>query len=181
MEAQLCGPSPRGIRRSRALVRIAGFLLAVLVLGAACTSVASPPPAPTEEAGRAFLDKLFERAISGELGTLCESFGSGTCPHDLRSVDPGSAPSRPPAVVGTRILLPTRASGDAFAVGGRIFDVCGSDGLGRPYFSQILVFQSGPQLLAVNAVFWSGARIGSGGTAGWTAVGTIAPRPSSCT
>lgn len=175
----MCGEDGRcwlAMQRSKAWVmRLTSVVLAAKVLGAACTNVASPPPAPTEEAGRAFLTELFDRATRGDLGTLCE-FGSGTCAHDLRSVEPGSAPSSPPTIVGTRILVPTRASGDNVSVGGRIFDLCGSDGLGRTYFSQILVFQSGSRLLAVNAVFWSGARIGTDGTAN----GNSSPRPASC-
>ena len=145
-------------------MRTAKFLAALLALaGAACTSTASPPPPPSDDAGRAFLVELFDRVTSGELGALCE-LGSGTCPHDLRAVEPASAPSQPPEVASSRVLAPIVASGDTWTQGGRLFEVCGSDGLGRRFRSEVLIFETGSGLRAVNAVFWTGARIATDGT-----------------
>lgn len=63
--------------------------------------------------------------------------------------------------MGSWVIEPVwQAASSTWANGGRAFGLCGTDGLGARYYSELLVFDSGGGALrAVNAVFWTGARI----------------------
>ena len=64
----------------------------------------------------------------------------------------------PPIIAGTR-LIPTRRLSDAAGMAGRqLFVLCGVDGLGRPYRTEMLVSTDyNGALYAINGVYWSGA------------------------
>ena len=143
-------------------MRWAGTVLVAALVAGACgpggAGTATRPPVPSEAAGRAVVDQLAAFATGGALDRIC-SLGSGTCPHDLRNAAPGSAPTSTPEVIGSWVVE-SRAEVNGWSLGGRAFALCGADGLGRRFYSEVLVFDSGAGALrAVNAVFWTGARI----------------------
>lgn len=158
--------------------RVAGMVLASALVVGACASSAEgpqPPAVPDESAGIAIVNQLVAAATGGNLNAIC-GLGSGTCPHDLRNAAPGTAPSAPPRVMGSWVVEPVwQAASGTWSVGGRAFGLCGTDGLGARYYSEVLVFDSGGGALrAINAVFWTGARIAT------SAETATAPPRASC-
>lgn len=77
--------------------------------------------------------------------------------------------------MGSWVIEPVwQTSSSTWSNGGRAFGLCGTDGLGEKYYSEVLVFDAGGGALrAVNAVFWTGARIATS-----TETGTTPPRYS---
>lgn len=143
---------------------LAVFLMAVVLF--ACTAAAptnAGAPVPLNDA-RAFLARIVGAALSGNLGAVCQiaDGGHGNCDDHLRNAPAGSAPHLPPTVVGFR-TIPTRSDGDASALGGTVLVLCGIDGLNNGYLSEVLVFQSGHGLQAINGVYWLGIGIADGG------------------
>ncbi len=100
--------------------------------------------------------------------------GSGTCRKQLRESDPAAVPSQSPVVVGTRVILPSRVTG-GWNHGGRVLELCGRDGLGRPYTSEMLVFEMGGRLISIGTLFWLGVRIASDAE-----VEAVPSRPGPC-
>lgn len=50
----------------------------------------------------------------------------------------------------------------AGTVAGRVLVICGTDGRGRPYRSEMLVFRDGSGLRAINPIFWDNMAIATG-------------------
>ncbi len=153
--------------------RWAGIVLVAAVVfggcGPAAAGAATPPGVPTEAAARALVDQLVTLATSGNLDAIC-NLGSGTCPHDLRSAPVGSAPTAAPTIAGSWVIEPVAQAGGTWSLGGRAFALCGTDGLDNRFYSEVLVFDAGAgSLRAVNAVFWTGARIATSVDTGSTA------------
>jgi predicted small lipoprotein YifL len=140
------------------------FLLLALLLAsiAACGPIGAytPPPPPSAEAATAYLNHLVTLVAESGAGAAC-SVGASTCPKSLRESDPATVPSAPPRVIGTAVIEPTRRSDGNWDTGGRILKLCGIDGLGRPYYSELLVFQDGNRLIATNPLYWTGTLVAS--------------------
>ncbi len=111
---------------------------------------------------------------SGDLGRLC-SLGAGTCPKVLREADPRAVPQSEPVVLGTRVVRSSANPDGTRNVGGRVLELCGRDGLNRPYYSEMLVFEQDGRLIATEPVYWTGIRSASGST-----VGGAPPIPPPC-
>ena len=75
-----------------------------------------------------------------------------------------------PEVLGSRVIGTTAAS-----AGGRVLELCGRDGLGRPYYSEMLVFRDGGRLLSTGTVYWVGITIPGTSTTGQTPPRTCTP------
>ena len=140
-----------------------GFAVSVPLLMAAC---AGAPQPPTLDEATATLNQLVTYAVSGDFEALC-SIGDGNCRSRLEEVGTRSAPSAAPIVTGSDVIEPDRSTG---SMGGRVLGLCGTDGLGNPYRSEILVFRDGGQMRVINPVFWDGTGIGRSGTAAAPAV-----------
>lgn len=146
-------------RRGLASLALAGGLFA-------CSGApAPPPPAPSEESAFAYLDAVVDMVASGDAGSIC-SVGVSTCDQLLRQADPRTVPSTPPEIVGTRVLAPTRVSDNGWSSGGLLLRLCGTDGLGEPYYSEMLVFEDQGRLLSVNTPYWLGFTISETSTTG---------------
>ena len=139
--------------------------LVALLFGAACIALPSPTPGPppSEAEALAYLDSVVTIVESGDLSRLCE-LGPGTCESMLDGTDPASIPTSRPKVVSTRVLESRQEEGGGWRIGGRILEVCGIDGLGHPYASEILVFRAEGELIGIQPVFWTGMRIAEGNT-----------------
>lgn len=139
---------------------------AILALVVGCGPGAyTPPPPPTEQAALAYLDEVVRLVESGRVESIC-SLASGTCPLELRAMDAAAVPALPPRVIGTRVLAPKRNSDGTWAIGGRVISVCGVDGRGKPYSSEMLVFSDGNQLISTNTLYWTGSHVATGDTTG---------------
>ena len=111
---------------------------------------------------------------SGDLRHLCD-LGSGTCKHTLDGVDPTTVPTTAPTILETLVFEPQTLPDGASQVGGRLVELCGRDGLGKLYFSEILVFRGDRQLLGKDPVYWIGLRIARGNV-----TETPRPQPTTC-
>jgi hypothetical protein len=129
----------------------------ILALVAACVPIGAftPPPPPSADAATAFLDHLVTLVAESGAGAAC-SLGASTCPKSLRESDPATVPATPPRVIGTAVIEPKLRSDGAWDTGGRVLMLCGVDGLGRPYYAELLVFQDGTRLIATNPLYWTG-------------------------
>ena len=81
-----------------------------------------------------------------------------------------AVPPGPPTIVRTG-TVPTTSSGDQTSLGGIVFVLCGIDGHGDHYDSEMLVFHDGNGLRAINPVYWGRTRIAGSPTQ----EGTFAP------
>jgi hypothetical protein len=134
----------------------------ILVLAvAACTS-AGPAAGtiPSVEQAERHLDEIVRLARAGDFDAMC-ALGDGNCEGMLEMAGRDAVPPDPPKVIGRRTVPSTSANGQQ-SFGGIVLVVCGIDGRGRAYDSEVLVFNDGNGLRAINPVYWSRTRIASG-------------------
>jgi hypothetical protein len=133
----------------------------LLVLAVAACSLAGPPAGtiPSVEDARRHLDEIVRLARAGDFEGIC-ALGDGNCERILEMTGRHAVPPDPPKVVGTR-MVPTTSSDGQQSFGGIVLILCGIDGRGEPYDSEMLVFHDGNGLRAINAVYWSRTRVGS--------------------
>jgi len=128
----------------------------------------------SDAAARRYFNKIVAAAMAKDFDELCRHNGSvGTCEAELRVYCPtefgsGGAPSflkgealeqacresvptEPPTIVSSR-YRPARGG----SVGGRILVVRGTDGRGKPYETDVMIFRDRRTYKATHAVFWSG-------------------------
>lgn len=129
--------------------------LVILLLAGLVGACGSPAPsgAPSLNDAEQQLAKLFALAKAGAFTQLC-AIGDGNCQRTLDDVGVTSAPTSSPVILSTRLISPSGNS-----MGGRVLEVCGTDGSGHTYRSEILVFWDGASLRTINPVFWSGTKI----------------------
>jgi hypothetical protein len=135
---------------------IAAFAVVVLA-ASACSGTGHAGEIPTESAARAFLAHLVSRAEARDLTGFCQ-LADSIC--ELIAEESGGVaaiPPNPPIIAGTRVI-PTRQRGDAMLGGGQLLVLCGIDGFGKPYRTEMLVsVDYNGALFAINGVYWSGA------------------------
>lgn len=135
---------------------LAAFAFVVLA-ASACSDTGHAGEIPTESAARAFLARLVDRAQAHDLVGFCQVAGSMCESFAEESGGIAAIPPKPPIIAATR-LIPTRRSGDAMLGGGRLLVLCGIDGFGKPYRTEMLVsVDYNGALFAINGVYWSGA------------------------
>ena len=141
-------------------LRIAALaLVAVAMMG--CAAVSSDVGSvPAESEARGFLARIVAAAQGGDFAELC-SFGDPSCADALEGAGRDAVPPLPPTVAGTRVITPT-----ANRYGGLVFQLCGIDGRGQRYATEMLVLRSAEGLKAIQPVFWSGMRIAPDGEVG---------------
>jgi len=119
---------------------------------------ADPLPPPSVEDARVLLADVIDAGIDRDWERLCAS-ASGTCEGELAAHAKERAPSQAPQVADIEVHHPIQ-DGDSWSSGGVLFVLCGLDGLGEPYESEVLVFNDGTKLLATAAVYWVGTSVG---------------------
>ena len=163
------GRSPRPVT-IRGRVLAAAFLIV-----AACGNASAPQPVPTEAEARTYLDSVVALVSAGRWERICE-LGSGTCQQILRTADPASVPATAPLVVATRVIEPVPAGDGEWSAGGRVLVLCGRDGLGEPYHSEILVFNDGERLISTATPYWLGFGIAESPMVGGAQLPEACPR-----
>lgn len=146
----------------------------VIAIVAGCSAEPAAFPIPTETEAASLLTRIWAVVAARDLTRLCD-YGTGPCEKAVRDLDPATLPTTPPTITGSWVLPTRKATGNAWWVGGRVLELCGIDGLGRPYSSEMLVFRDSGHLLAVLPVFWTGMRIATDGTIGVAIPGQSAP------
>ena len=141
---------PRGLGRL--------VLAAFVTTAAACAPLASTGDIPTYEEATSFLASVVGLAQARDFDRLC-GLGGGNCRKTLQIAGLDAVPATPPGIAGSRVVQPTQRSNGMTTTGGLVLQLCGLDGLGRPYSTEMLVFRDGGRLLAIEPVYWSGMRI----------------------
>jgi len=141
-------------------VRRVTLLVLASVLAGACT-FGDPPTGsiPTLEEAHGMLDRLVGLARAGSFDELCTVSGDGNCERVLEAAGADAVPPRPPTVVATRVV-PSVADGEQLTLGGVVLVLCGIDGLGNHYDSEMLVVHGDTGLRAINPIYWGRTRIG---------------------
>jgi hypothetical protein len=119
----------------------------------------TPPPPPSEEAALRHLADVVAIVESGDISGICR-LGAGTCSHDLRGARPQAVPHSGPVILGSRVIASEPAQGGGWHIGGVLLELCGRDGLGKRYSSQMLVYNDHRnQLVSINTLYWLGIGI----------------------
>jgi len=138
-------------------------LLVILLAGCGGLASRTPIPPPSEAEALAHLAQVEGVVRSGDLSHLCD-LGSGTCKQILENADPATVPATVPEVIGTRVIPYSDLGGGMSTVGGRVLMLCGRDGLGKSYYSEMLVFFDGDRLISTGTPYWVGMTIATGST-----------------
>jgi hypothetical protein len=128
----------------------------------------------SDAAARRYFDRIVAAAQAKDFDALCRFNGSvSNCQAELRincpeNLGSGPAPSFPPGEAlqeACRQSVPPdpptvvsswyKPAKDGY-VGGRILVVRGTDGRGKPYETEVLIFRDRRTYKAIRAVFWSG-------------------------
>lgn len=149
-------------RSERRMVVRKQALALSLVLGLLVGCASSTPagrPVTMEEAS-AFLDELVQTTLTGDLERLCGSLASTDPSCEVLLAHHGKRlPTTQPQLLCS-YELSTRQEEGFTALGGRVLVLAGIDGAGKQYETELLIFQDGKELRAINAVWWSGMGIG---------------------
>jgi hypothetical protein len=150
-------------------------LVGLLVL-AACAEPPAPPP--SEADAMALLDRIVSTATRHDFDALC-AFGTSACWDFLDAAGRDAVPPLPPRVVQVLRLENTRRADGLWTGGGVLLQLCGVDGRGRPYATEMLIVRKGSAsnpgpLAASEPVYWSGMRIARDATVG------DGPEPIAC-
>lgn len=141
--------------------RAVGLLGLALLVGLARPLVRSSdgrPGAPVSEAeARAHLDQLVAAGQAHDFDKLCSLAGAvSSCRVLLDDAGRDAVPSTSPRVVSATYRDAQTDDGTP----GWVLVVTGTDGRGRPYRTEVLVFHDDEsKVKATNAVYWSGTRV----------------------
>lgn len=109
----------------------------------------SPPSSPeiSMEEAKAILDQAVAYAQARNLGGLCQLNGSvNMCQHQF--TDAGgwvTVPSEPPTIADTYCVPTVHFKNGFQATGGRVLVLEGINGVGEPYRTEFLVFETDDQ------------------------------------
>jgi hypothetical protein len=135
----------------------------VMLSGVGCSDNGKESDEISVEQATDLLNHAVEYATSHDLDKLC-GLGSSSLMCQTQWKDAGEwagVPTESPQIVDT-YLIPTKKLGNGMTQrGGRLLVVCGIDGMGKPYRTEMLVFSGGwlHGLSAMNVVYWSGTSI----------------------
>ena len=127
----------------------------------------------TDEEARRYFAGIVSATAQQHFEALCNLNASvGTCEFEMRiacrppeggPIDPGkevlaewcrqAAPREAPEIISSM-----DREGRSGSVGGRVLLVRGTDGHGRPYETEVLIFRDKRSYRATHAVFWSGEK-----------------------
>jgi hypothetical protein len=140
------------------MMRAVALIVALLLSGCAATGAHVPVPPPTEAEALAHLGEVVKVVKSGDLAHLCD-LGNGSCRQLLQKSDPATVPRTDPRVVGTKVIPYSDLGGGMWTDGGRVLMLCGRDGLGRQYYSEMLVAREDGRLVSTGTPYWIGMTI----------------------
>jgi hypothetical protein len=151
------GP-PRSARRSRrGLLLLALALVVAVGLGVWWWFFGGAELPVTQAEARRYLDRIVAAAQRQDWDAMCALNGAPyNCRVQLEQVGTDSVPTDPPTIVSNR-YSPKKGRDDT---AGRILVVVGTDGKGRPYRTEVMVFRENRyHFKAINAVYWSNYKV----------------------
>jgi hypothetical protein len=130
-------------------------ILIPFLLGA-CQGQASERE-PTREEAVAFLARAVDLAQRRDFAGLC-ALGGGNCEHILEEAGREAVPVNAPTLVADFVLMGTGPENSRSSAG-RVLVLCGVSRDGGEYRTEMLVFFSNAELIAIEPVYWSGITI----------------------
>lgn len=147
---------------------LAGLVLLAGALGFWWWTFGGAEKPVTEREARRYLDRIVEAARARDFDAVCRLNGSvGNCRDQLRK-GCDDTPFAPDPILCTQTVPPEAPTITATryhekgpgGTPGRILALAGTDGIGRPYNSEIMVFRERRNSFkAINAVYWSNSYI----------------------
>lgn len=137
-------------------------IVAAVTLGGCLAPGAAPspdPPVPTRAEAAAVLDEAVALARAGDFAGLC-AMGGGNCEQILRIAGTDALPAAKPTVLEELTLPEDRDTSPSGPATGRLLVVCGVDGRGAPYVTDVVITWGDGRWLAVEPIYWSGLSIG---------------------
>lgn len=133
--------------------------LLTIILAGGCSPGYQPTAAPTVAETRAFIAEMIRLAQAGEFEKLCE-MGGGNCERILETSGAENVPDDPPVVARIYEVPSVRHADGSWSQGGQMVEMCGTDGSGADYQSQMLVFRDPHEgIIAIEPIYWSGLGI----------------------
>lgn len=140
----------------RAAAPWAAALLAVIM--SACVAMPAAPTVPSDTQARDLLQRATTLAQQGRFDELC-SLGGTACSKFLSAVGVTAVPKSSPTILKSEPEFPQPVDQGQLTAAGRKLTVCGIDGNGRPYRTEMLVTWRDGQLHLVEPIYWSGMTI----------------------
>ena len=134
--------------------------LALVGLVVACAGRAGPPPPPSRAEALQHLERIIALVQTGDLRNLCD-LGGPTCPMSIDSMDPRTVPRGRPTIAAMRTLEAVDNGDGSWSGAGVIIELCGIDGLGKLYHSDMLIARVRGQIVATEPAYWLGIKIAS--------------------
>jgi len=136
--------------------------LATIAVLAGCSPEFRPTAAPTVAETRTFIAEMVRLAQAGAFEQLCE-MGGGNCEDILANAGAENVPADPPVVARIYEVPSVRHADGSWSQGGQMVEMCGTDGSGEPYQSQMIVFRDPHEgIIAIEPIYWSGLGIIAG-------------------
>jgi hypothetical protein len=137
-------------------------LATIAILANGCSPDYRPTAAPTVAETRAFIAEMVRLARAGEFEQLCE-MGGGNCEVILETAGETNVPPDPPMVARIYEVPSVEHADGSWSQGGQMVEMCGTDGSGADYKSQMLVFRDPHEgIIAIEPIYWSGMGIIAG-------------------
>ena len=133
--------------------RFAPGVLAIVV--AACSGRAGPAAPPSEAEALQHLESAITMVESGNASRICE-LGPPSCPQTVEPLDQAAVPSTRPSVIRVRTRQGVVHGDGTWSDGSVIIEVCGVDGLGKPYQSDMQVFRHEGRIVSTVPAYWLG-------------------------
>jgi hypothetical protein len=133
--------------------RLTTALLVIAI--AACAGRAGPAAPPSEVEALQYLEAAIAMVQSGNASRICE-LGPPSCPQTVEPLDQAAVPSTRPSVIRVR-TRPGVVHGDGtWSNGSVIIELCGVDGLGKPYQSDMQVYWHEGRIVSTVPAYWLG-------------------------
>ena len=133
--------------------------LTIAVLLGACSSGYHPTAPPTLAVTRAFIAKIVQLAQAREFDKLCQ-LGGGNCERILASAGADKVPPDAPTIARIYAVPSVVHADGSWSQGGQMVEMCGIDGSGAAYQTQMIVFRDPTQgVIAIEPIYWSGIGI----------------------
>ena len=161
-------------KNPRLIVFVIAFIAVGICLTTSCTQINSNAYTIEDisvEEATLILDQAIQYADEHDLDGLCGMGGSLLmCQYEWRYAGEWDAvPPQSPEIIDTYIRPQKDLGNGAYAVGGRVLVLEGTDGLGRHYQTDFFVFHNDEtgELAARFPIYWSGMELGDISDEGW--------------
>lgn len=150
-------------------MRQAPLLLALavaLVLG--CVSPSRGPAQdvpPTEAQAREHLQAAIALVDAGQAASICD-LGGPTCRDFVEPFDAARVPTTRPVLLDVRTVPAVDLGGGTWSGAYVRVEVCGVDGLGQAYHSELMVYWYRGKIVSTAPAYWLGVTIPDGPVVG---------------